>query len=124
MPSHFSRALCALGLLAGLAGAWAAGDACTTDREGKMLCPAPDSSCVVDRVGDVICSTPGGGIEFDRYGDPVCGPGYCTKDLRGDLFCSSAPRGAAAMDRYGTANCAVSCVAAARQACVKPVPAR
>src|SRR4051812_27444090 len=92
--------------------AWAQDKGCTTGRDGRLVCPPPDSTCVVARSGDVICSSPGGGIEIDRYGDPVCGPGYCAKDIRGDLFCSSSPRGAASQDRYGAAVCAVGCVAA------------
>lgn len=97
---------------------------CTANREGRLVCPAPDSTCLKDRYGDVICSTPGGGIAIDRYGSPVCGPGYCTKDLRGDLFCSNAPRGASSTDSAGNAVCAGECVPAKAQACVKPQPAR
>src|SRR3954462_6864029 len=118
------RRLCAAVLLAGLSGAWAAGEAGMANLAGQPVCPAPDSACVLDREGQVICSKPGGAIAFDRYGDPVCGPGYCASDIRGDLWCSSAPRGAASIDRYGAAVCSESCVAAAAQACVKPVPAR
>jgi hypothetical protein len=94
-------------------------DGCTTTRDGRVVCPKPDSRCVTDDQGEVICSTPGGGIEFDRYGVPVCGPGYCTRDQRGELFCSSVPRGAAATDRSGNAACSVSCVPATPQACIK-----
>ena len=97
---------------------------CTPDREGKMVCPEPDASCKADRTGEIICSTAGGGIELNRYGDPVCGPGYCAKDLRGDIFCSNQARGAASVDRYGNAVCAGECVAAKPEACVKPKPAR
>jgi hypothetical protein len=111
-------------LLAAVAGAGAADTGCTMSRDGRTVCPAPDSTCLTNRNGDVVCSTPGGGIDIDRYGDPVCGPGYCTKDVRGDFFCSSSPRGAASNDRYGNAACAESCVAAKAQACIKPVPAR
>jgi hypothetical protein len=97
---------------------------CSTGRDGRVYCPAPDSSCLQDRYGDVVCSQPGGGIEIDRYGEPVCGPGYCTKDLHGELFCSNAPRGAAATDRYGVAACAGECVKAQARQCVKPRPMR
>jgi hypothetical protein len=95
---------------------------CTPNREGKMVCPEPDASCKADRTGEIICSTAGGGIELNRYGDPVCGPGYCAKDLRGDIFCSNQLRGAASVDRYGNAVCAGECVAAMPQRCVKPKP--
>ena len=112
----------AMAMLLSIVGAAAiAGDkVCLTDREGKTACPAPDARCLKDRYGDVRCSTPGGGIELDRYGDPACAPGYCTKDLRGDLLCSRSPRGASSTDRAGNAVCADGCVAAKPQACVKP----
>lgn len=97
---------------------------CTPTRDGGLVCPPPDSTCLTDRYGDVVCSSPGGGILLDRYGDPLCGPGYCTKDLRGDSFCSSAPRGAASTDRHGNAACAVSCVSAKTQLCVRPKPVK
>jgi hypothetical protein len=71
----------------------------------------------------VVCSPSGGAIETNLQGELVCGPGFCTKDLRGDFHCSSAARGAASTDRYGEPVCAVSCVRAQAQACVRPVPA-
>lgn len=97
---------------------------CVAGRDGRLVCPEPDARCRADRHGDIVCSSPGGGIEFDRYGEPVCGPGHCTRDIRGDLFCSSAPRGAAATDRFGNAVCAVSCVPAQAQACIRPKASR
>lgn len=107
-------------VLAGLAfAAPALANGCYTVRDGRTVCPKPDSRCLADRYGDIRCSAPGGGVEFDRYGDPVCGPGYCTKDLRGDVFCSSASRGAADVDRHGKAVCAVGCLPARADACVK-----
>ncbi len=96
---------------------------CATARDGRLVCPQPDARCVADRHGEVTCSTPGGGIVFNRYGEPVCGPGYCTTDRRGDVLCSNAPRGVAAVDRFGNAACSVECVPAKAQACVKPKPA-
>ena len=112
---------CLLPLLSGMPSSLHAQDkGCTPDRYGRMVCPAPDSTCIADRYGDIVCSTPGGGIVEDRYGDPSCGPGYCTKDPRGDVFCSSSPRGAASTDRYGNAVCAGNCVQARPQACVRP----
>ena len=113
-----------MALLLATSGALASDKVCTTNREGRTVCPAPDSTCLKDRYGDVVCSTPGGGIELDRYNNPVCGPGYCTKDLRGDLFCSSSPRGASSTDRVGNAVCADNCVPASPQVCVKPQPAK
>lgn len=123
MKTHLLTALLLVPLMASPV-ALAGDTTCTTNREGRTVCPAPDSTCLKDRYGDVICSTPGGGIETDRYGNPVCGPGYCTRDLRGDLFCSNSPRGASSTDRAGNAVCAGQCVPAKAQACVKPQPAR
>jgi hypothetical protein len=97
---------------------------CATTRDGRVVCPEPDSMCVNDRQGEVICSTPGGGIEFDLFGEPACGPGYCTKNQRGNIFCSSAPRGAASTDRYGNAECSVSCVPGKPEACIKLTPSK
>lgn len=94
---------------------------CVTRRDGQVVCPQPDARCVLDRYGEVACSTPGGGIVHDRYGDPVCGPGHCSTDRRGDVYCSKSPRGAAAVDRYGMATCTDQCVPAKASACVRPV---
>lgn len=101
----------------------AADGGCATTRDGRTICPQPDGRCVNDRHGEVVCSTPGGGIVKDRYGDTVCGPGYCITDTNGAVFCSNAPRGAAALDRYGKAACSVACVAATAQMCERPKPA-
>lgn len=97
---------------------------CAVGRDGKLICPAPDSTCLNDRNGAVVCSSPGGGIELDRYGVPMCGAGYCTKDSRGDVFCSNTARGAASSDWYGTPACAGRCVPASASACVRPTPAK
>ena len=105
---------------AAVAGAADKPSACVTARDGRLVCPEPDARCVINRHGDILCSTPGGGIVFDRYGEPVCGPGYCATDRRGDVFCSSASRGAAAVDRFGNAACSVGCVPAKAQTCAKP----
>jgi hypothetical protein len=93
---------------------------CKTGSDNRMVCPPPDGTCMVDRTGTVVCSNSGGGIAVDRYGEAVCGPGNCAKDLRGDLYCSDAPRGSAAIDTYGNAACSGSCVRASREACVRP----
>jgi hypothetical protein len=92
---------------------------CMTNSQGNMVCPAADSTCLKNRYGDIVCSTPGGGIALDRYGEPSCGPGSCTRDVRGDLFCSSSPRGAAATNATGDAVCSGQCVPAQPKACVK-----
>ena len=122
-----ARLVIALAVLTAGAVSWAQGASaseCIAARDGSTVCPKPDATCKLTRHGDVQCSTPGGGIEVDRYGDLVCGPGYCVKDQRGDIFCSSAPRGAAAQDRYGNAACSESCVRAKKALCVVPKPAR
>ncbi|HEY0200588.1 MAG TPA: hypothetical protein VGC24_02725 [Burkholderiaceae bacterium] len=114
----------ALSLLATPHASLAANQSCTADRDGRLVCSAPDSVCANDQQGRVVCSAPGGGLEFDRYGAPVCGPGYCTKDQRGEVLCSSAARGSASVDRYGNAACTGSCVAARASLCVEAQPAK
>jgi hypothetical protein len=88
-----------------------------------MVCPQADATCLADRHGDVFCSKPGGGIDLDNLGTPTCGPGYCTRNQEGTVFCSSVPRGAASTDAYGKVACTTSCVRASPQMCVKPRPA-
>ena len=124
--SSLSRIFALLCVLVCGSAAWAqmSGSACISMRDGTTVCPKPDSQCKLNRYGDLICSTPGGGIEADRYGDLVCGPGYCVKDQRGEVFCSSAPRGASAVDLYGNASCSVACVPAASSLCVVPKAVR
>jgi hypothetical protein len=56
----------------------------------------------------------------DLYGELLCGPGYCVRDQRGEVFCSSQPRGAAMVDQTGNAVCSVSCVPGTKEACVRP----
>lgn len=92
---------------------------CVTSRSGETLCPAPDSKCAKDLYGDWHCSPPGGDVTLDRGRTPVCGPGQCVVDLRGDVYCSSSSRGAAALDRYSEASCAGGCVRAQAQACTR-----
>nr|WP_297525943.1 hypothetical protein [uncultured Roseateles sp.] len=124
MPLTLHRLVIGLLLVAGSCLAVAQDKGCAAGRDGKLVCPAPDSTCINDRNGAVVCSTPGGGIEVDRYGLPLCGPGYCTKDSRGEVFCSNTVRGAASSDLYGVPACAGRCVAASPSACVRPVPAK
>jgi len=118
----FSKIVALWILLACGSAAWAqeAGAGCIAARDGRMVCPQPDAKCLINRTGDVICSTPGGGIQADRYGEVVCGPGACVRDERGDIFCATSPRGAAALDRYGKATCSGACVPAASAQCVIP----
>ena len=121
MPCTILRtAALALCLSAAGAAAHATQAGCVTTRDGRMVCPEPDSRCLTDRHGEVVCSTPGGGIVLNRYGDPVCGTGHCTTNLRGEIFCSSAARGAVVVDRYGNAACSHACVEARASACVRP----
>ena len=51
---------------------------------------------------------------------PVCGPGQCTADYLGQVHCSSEPRGAVGLDRYGKVACSVGCVPAKAEACLRP----
>lgn len=98
--------------------------ACARSSAGEVICGAADSTCLPDRRGQVICSTPGGGILLDRNGTAMCGPGYCTADQQGVIWCSVTPRGGAATDSRGTAHCTDSCVRASSAACVPARPPR
>ena len=93
---------------------------CVADRNGKVICGQPDSSCAANRLGEIVCTTPGGGMRNDPYGELLCGPGYCVTDQRGDAFCSSLARGAAALDQTGHAVCARGCIPATAEACIRP----
>jgi hypothetical protein len=93
---------------------------CLSDRYGSVQCPPAGGSCLKDRYGEIWCSPPDGGILFDRYEVAVCGPGQCVIDNRGEVFCSSVPRGSAALNRYGEAMCTEGCVGATARACTQP----
>lgn len=94
---------------------------CKKTPDGRRVCSElPDSICLPDGRGEVFCSQPGGGIAFDMYGVAKCGPGFCVRDQRGVIWCSSVPRGGAATDLYGNATCTESCVRATSEACVRP----
>lgn len=104
--------------------AFAYAQSCTHTQDGRVVCPAPDAICLNDINGQVICSPPGGGIEFDLKGQAACGVGRCIRDMDGNIFCSSAARGAAAVNQNGKAVCSVSCVSGDASLCVQPVPAK
>jgi hypothetical protein len=93
---------------------------CVADRGGKIFCGQPDSSCAANRLGEIACTTPGGGMRNDQYGELLCGPGYCVTDQRGNAFCSSRARGAAALDQSGNAVCSGECIPATAEACIRP----
>lgn len=93
---------------------------CVSDRYGSVQCPLPGGSCVTDYLGEVRCSPADGGILLDRYGKAQCGPGQCIANRRGEVFCSSVPKGSAALGRDGEAVCTEGCVSASAEACVIP----
>jgi hypothetical protein len=93
---------------------------CVNDRYGNVQCPPSGGSCLKDYLDEVRCSPADGGILLDRYKKAVCGPGQCIVDQAGDVFCSRAPKGSAALGRYGEAVCTEGCVRASAQACVVP----
>ena len=107
-------------LLAASLGAAPATAQCVTDRHGNVLCPPPDSRCLQNLHGDWWCAPSGGDVVLDRARQAVCGPGQCQTDLRGDVKCSSQPRGSSALDRYREVQCTGACVAASAAACVRP----
>jgi len=93
---------------------------CVTDQDGKVICGRPDSTCATNQRGEVVCTKSGGGMMNDQYGEQLCGPGYCVKDQRGNVLCSSQPRGGAMVDQSGKALCAGGCVPGTKEACVRP----
>jgi hypothetical protein len=50
----------------------------------------------------------------------VCGRGACVADIHGEVMCSTVPRGAATLDRYGKAVCSEGCEAGSAALCVRP----
>jgi hypothetical protein len=94
---------------------------CVQDRYGAVQCGPAGSHCLQDMSGEVKCSPPDGGILLDRYRTPVCGPGRCLTTRHGDVVCSSAPKGSAAVNINGDAVCTDGCVQASANACTIPV---
>lgn len=90
---------------------------CIQDRYGDTICPSPNSRCVADRYGSWYCSAEGGDIVLNRHGNPVCGAGRCVTDINGEVWCSTQPKGSAALDRYSNAVCSASCAPASPGAC-------
>jgi len=93
---------------------------CVGVRNGKVVCGQPDSTCAANQRGEVVCTKPGGGMMNDQYGEQLCGLGYCVKDQRGNVLCSSHARGGATVDQSGNAVCAGGCVPGTKEACVRP----
>ena len=94
---------------------------CVSDRSGTPQCPPPGGGCIKDLHGEVRCSPPDGGILLDRYREAVCGPGQCiAAKFTGEIFCSRAPKGYAALNTYGDAVCTEGCVPASAKACISP----
>jgi hypothetical protein len=93
---------------------------CVNDRHGNVQCPPPGGSCLKDYLDEVRCSPADGGISLDRYRKAVCGPGQCVVDTKGEVFCSRASKGSAALGRYGEAVCTEGCVAALAEAGIIP----
>ena len=76
--------------------------------------------CVKDRYGEPFCSQADGSVAADRTGEVVCGRGACVADINGEIHCSTAPRGAATLDRYGRAVCVEGCERGSKSLCVRP----
>ncbi len=81
---------------------------------------APECAQMLDHM---ICPPPNGSLALDLNGNMVCGPGHCARDSRGEVWCSSRPGGAVAMDLSAEILCVDGCVKASQSYCVKPVPA-
>ncbi|MDR2991905.1 MAG: hypothetical protein LBU72_08300 [Burkholderiaceae bacterium] len=70
--------------------------------------------------GKTLCSPIDGGIEIDINGKLQCGPGYCIRDLKGKVFCSTTPKGAASVDINGKPVCTGSCTPGQNRLCLTP----
>ena len=112
--------LAAVVALLAAGGAARAQPACTTDRFGNPACPPAGAQCTTDRYGNPVCSPTDGGVAATRTGEVVCGQGACVADIHGEVMCSTVPRGAATLDRYGKAVCSEGCEAASATLCVRP----
>ena len=111
--------LLAIALFASSGSAWVQ-PACTADRYGNPACPPAGGQCTADRYGNPVCSPADGGVATNRVGEIVCGRGACVTDVHGEVMCSSVPRGAATLDRYGKAACTEGCEAGSVALCVRP----
>ncbi len=76
-----------------------------------------------DARNTIICAPPQGDLVRNRSGKYVCGPGQCVvNSSSGEVICSAAPGGLAALDSRGEGLCVEGCVAASESLCVTPVP--
>lgn len=108
-----------LGVLA-VAPATAEPPQCFRHKDGSLRCPQGSRPCMADALGSVFCSPLDGGIDVNNFGQPLCGPGYCTRDWKGDVFCSKNSRGASDVDMYGKPVCVGGCVPGQAELCVRP----
>ena len=93
---------------------------CSLGRDDRVTCAQPGALCLTNASGEVRCAPVNGGIEADQNGRLQCGPGNCTRDSNGAVFCSRTPLGGSTVDRSGNAVCTDGCVAGSQQACVTP----
>ena len=93
---------------------------CVRHKDGGLRCPQGSIPCLPDALGKVSCAPTDGGVERNNFGEPLCGPGYCTRDWKGDVFCAKTPRGASDVDRYGEPVCAGGCVPGQAALCTQP----
>lgn len=56
----------------------------------------------------------------DKYANVQCGVGYCAKDYLEQVWCSTEPGGAAAVDSYGKVKCVGGCEIGASKLCEEP----
>lgn len=91
---------------------------CVRNMSGETVCPPPRTVCMADLDNpSVKCSPPDGGILQNRYGKASCGAGSCAADIRGDVFCSKSPGGAASVGQYGDVVCTNGCEPASPARC-------
>lgn len=93
---------------------------CFRHKDGGLRCPQGAITCMPDALGAVSCAPTDGGIDVNNYGQPLCGPGYCLRDWKGDVFCSTTPRGPSHQDIHGQPVCTGGCVAGQAALCTRP----
>lgn len=93
---------------------------CFRHMDGGLRCPPGAVPWMADALGTVSCASNDGGIDVNNFGLPLCGPGYCTRDYKGDVFCSKTPRGASTQDIHGKVVCVGGCMPGEAAQCVRP----
>lgn len=124
LPAFLARTLagCAAVLLLPAALAADPPAPCFVHRDGGLRCPQGSVRCMPDALGHWFCAPRDGGVEVNNFGQPLCGPGYCTRDWKGDVFCAATPRGASDKNLHGQPVCTGGCVPGQAALCTAAKP--